>query len=80
MEKRAELIEEIISILNEIKACEIKDLDENLFGIKYDYSSGEMLDVCMELHGRYDANLNLFISNIKDFTVNNMAEALVKSC
>jgi hypothetical protein len=80
MEKREELIAEIVSILNEIKDCEINDLDENLFGMKYDYSSGEMLDVCMELHKRYDANLNTFIGNIKDFTVNNMADALVKSC
>lgn len=80
MDNRAEEIKEIISILRKVKECEISDLDENLFGIKYNYTSGEMLDVCMELKKRYHANLNLFIGNINEFTVNNIADALQKSC
>lgn len=80
MEKRTEVIDEIISILSKVKDCKISSLDENLFGIEYDYTSGEMLDVCMELRSRYHVNLNLFIGNIKEFTVNNIADALVKIC
>jgi len=79
MDKREELIARLILILNVIRDCDIKDLDKNLFGIDYNYSSGEILDVCMELQSRYNIDMNIFIGNIKEFTVNNMAEALEKS-
>lgn len=78
MEKRTELIVEIVSILSEIKDCEVSALDANLFGFQYGYTSGEMLDVCMELRKRYGVNLNSFIRNVSDFTVNNIVDFLLK--
>lgn len=80
MDNQTEVITEILSILSKVKDCKISDLDSNLFGKKYDYTAGEMLDVCMELRRRYGINLNLFIKNISEFTVNNIAEALQKVC
>jgi acyl carrier protein len=79
MDKRNELIAELIGILKGVKACDIEDPDENLFGRRYDYTSGEMLDVCMELKRRYHINLNSFIHNIEAYTVNNIADALCKA-
>lgn len=78
MDKRTEMIEEIVSILSKVKECDISALDANLFGFKYGYTSGEMLDVCMELRKRYGVNLKSFIRNVNEFTVNNIADFLLK--
>ena len=80
MDNQAIVISEILSILNKVKDDKISDLDANLFGKKYDFTAGEMLDVCMELRRKYGINLNLFYRNISEFTVNNIAEALQKVC
>ncbi len=78
MDKRDERIADLIVILKEVKDCEIDDLDKDLFGRYYDFTSGDMLDVCMEIEKRYNINLNRFIHSIEEYTINNMADALGK--
>lgn len=78
MDKREEKIAELIGILKAVKDCEIYDLDKDLFGRSYDFTSGEMLDVCMELRKKYNLNLNKFIRSIEEYTINNMADALCR--
>ena len=80
MEKRSEVIHELLTILDKVKDhdCQIDDFDKNLFGSYYDYTSGEMLDFCMELKKEYHISLNNFIYKMKDYTVNNIADALIE--
>ncbi|MDF2843138.1 MAG: hypothetical protein K0R00_1564 [Herbinix sp.] len=78
MDKRDERIADLIVILKEVKDCEIDDLDKDLFGSYYDFTSGDMLDVCMEIGKKYNINLNRFIHSIEEYTINNMADALRK--
>ena len=54
------------------------DLDKDIFGLYYDYTAGDMLDVCMELRKKYNINLNEFIHSVDEYTINNMADALCK--
>ncbi|WMJ85632.1 hypothetical protein [Anaerocolumna sp. MB42-C2] len=78
MDKRDEKIADLIEILKAVKECEINDLDRDLFGHYYDFTSGDMLDVCMELRKKYNIDLNEFIHSVKKYTINNMADALCK--
>lgn len=78
MDKRDERIADLIVILKEVKDCEIDDLDKDLFGRYYDFTSGDMLDVCMEIGRRYNINLDRYIHSIEEYTINNMADALCK--
>ncbi len=79
MDKRDELIMDLVSILKRVKDCDINDPDMNLFGSEYDYTSGEMLDVFMDLRKKYNINLNSLIHGIEDYTVNNVADVLCKN-
>lgn len=76
MDKRNELITELILLLKSVKECEINNLDGNLFGSQYDFTPGEMLDVCMKLRMKYSIKLNSLLQNIENYTVNNIADAL----
>jgi acyl carrier protein len=78
MDKRDEVIADLIVILNTVKECEINDLDKDLFGRYYDFTSGDMLDICMELRKKYKLNLNQFIHSVDEYTINNMADALCR--
>ncbi len=78
MNKRDERIADLIVILKEVKECEIDDLDKDLFGRYYDFTSGDMLEVCMEIGKKYNINLNKFVHSIEEYTINNMADALCK--
>lgn len=79
MGNRNEIIDKLLTILDNVKECDcqIDDLNKNLFGSHYNYTSGEMLDFCMELKRIYHIDLNSFVRSIKDFTVNNIADGLL---
>jgi hypothetical protein len=78
MYKRDELLNDLNDLFNRVKGCEINDFDENLFGRKYNFTPGEMLEICMELRNKYSINLNLFIHNIDNFSVNSIIDTLYR--
>ncbi len=76
MNQREEKIADLLAILNNVKQCEISDYDKSLFGHTYDFTSGDMLEVCMALQRKYKVSLSRFMNLVEEYTINNMADAL----
>ena len=74
------VIEDLLMILTKVKdnGHPIDDFDKNLFGNYYDYTPGEMLDVCMLLKEKFNICIDEFMHNINEFTVNHITYGLCK--
>lgn len=66
----------ILSIVNGMKNIEIDDLDENLFGIKYDYSARDMASIFIEVEKLFNVDLNILVKLFEYASVNSLIDSV----
>ena|GEM_PF-6678913 len=69
-----DIVNTIIDILFEVVHVKIEDLNVNLFRKKYECNAGDMIILIMELKKKYNISVEKLVDNIKEYSVNNIAD------